>query len=484
VVTAEMVEPRFCAAPACSSSRGREALEVADQLGVKLDPWQEFALERGLGVRDDGLWAALEVGVVCPRQNGKNGILEVLEFAGILAFGERLIMHSAHLADTSKEGFRRLEDLLEANEWLSTQVKHIWRTNGHEAIEFQSGQRIRFRTRTKGGGRGFSADRVIFDEAMILSEASLAAVFPTVSARPNPQVWYTGSAVDQMIHEDGVVLARIRERGLSEEDVSLAYFEWSAEPEGDEPLLVASRNYEMLENPETWARANPALGIRIAVEHVENELRSMDPRTFCVERLGIGDWPATDGSAATVIPVKRWQELADPGSQIVGPVAFAYDTAPDRSTTAIGVSGAREDGFLHLEVVDSRPGTRWVPARLAELVARHDAAGVICDAAGPAGSLIPEIEELGVAVEAVSATDHSRACGSFLDAVLEGQIRHLGTAELRAALRGAARRPLGDAWAWSRKNSAIDISPLVAVTLARWGASQLTGRTEPAFAWV
>jgi hypothetical protein len=29
---------------------------------------------------------------------------------------------------------------------------------------------------------------------------------------------------------------------------------------------------------------------------------------------------------------------------------------------------------------------------------------------------------------------------------------------------------LADAWAWSRKNSATDISPLVASTLALWGA--------------
>jgi len=479
-----MVPPRFCSVPDCVDSRGQEALEVADQLGITLDGWQAFALERGLGVREDGSWAALEVGLVCPRQNGKNGVLEVLELTGILAFGERLIIHSAHLADTSKEGFRRLEDLLDANAWLSSKVRHIWRTNGHEAIEFDTGQRIRFRTRTKGGGRGFSADRVVFDEAMILPEVSHAAVFPTVSARPNPQVWYTGSAVDQMIHEDGIVLARIRERGLAGEDPSLAYFEWSAEPEGDEPLVVASRNADLLESREAWAEANPALGIRIAEEHVESELRSMDPRTFAVERLGIGDWPATDGSATTVIPVKRWLELVDSSSAIVGPVAFAYDVAPDRSTTAICVAGAREDGFLHLEVVDSRPGTRWVAARVAELVERHDAVGVICDAAGPAGSLIPAIEELGVEVEAVSATDHSRACGSLLDAVLEGTIRHLGTAELRAAIRGAARRPLGDSWAWSRKNSAVDISPLVAITLARWGASQLTVRNEePAFAW-
>jgi hypothetical protein len=39
-------------------------------------------------------------------------------------------------------------------------------------------------------------------------------------------------------------------------------------------------------------------------------------------------------------------------------------------------------------------------------------------------------------------------------------------------LKGATQRPLGDRWAWSRKNSSIDISPLVAVTLALWGVAR------------
>jgi hypothetical protein len=41
---------------------------------------------------------------------------------------------------------------------------------------------------------------------------------------------------------------------------------------------------------------------------------------------------------------------------------------------------------------------------------------------------------------------------------------------MTAALRGVEIRPLGDAWAWSRKNSNVDISPLVSATLALWGA--------------
>jgi hypothetical protein len=48
-----------------------------------------------------------------------------------------------------------------------------------------------------------------------------------------------------------------------------------------------------------------------------------------------------------------------------------------------------------------------------------------------------------------------------------------------AAIQGAVKRSLGDAWAWSRKSSNVDISPLVASTLALWGAENKTPELVP-----
>jgi hypothetical protein len=166
--------------------------EVADflsRLGINPDDWQWDVLRVGLSrVPSLKMWAAFAVAVCCPRQNGKNGVLEMRELVGPLLLGEPLLIHSAHLADTSKEGFRRLDILLDMNDWLSKEVKHIWRTNGHESIEFRNGNRIRFRTRTRGGGRGFSGSPVIFDEAMFLPEISMGSILPVISAQPDPQV--------------------------------------------------------------------------------------------------------------------------------------------------------------------------------------------------------------------------------------------------------------------------------------------------------
>ena len=57
---------------------------------------------------------------------------------------------------------------MEDNPDFSRRVKRVSRSHGEEGIELTTGQRIRFRTRTKGGGRGFSGDCLILDEAMVL----------------------------------------------------------------------------------------------------------------------------------------------------------------------------------------------------------------------------------------------------------------------------------------------------------------------------
>jgi phage terminase large subunit-like protein len=441
--------------------------------GLELDPWEEFVLAESLGERKDGRWAAFEVAVVCPRQNGKNEILTARQLVGLFLLEEPLQIHSAHQWDTSLEALERLLNLIEETPQFDRRVKKVSRTNGKEGIELKGGQRIRFRTRTKGGGRGFTGDVIYLDEAMEIAEAFHGALFPTVSARSvvgDPQVWYTGSAVDQWVHDNGVVFARVRERGLAGEDQSLAFFEWSVEADGPEWV-----SEETATDPEMWAQANPGLGIRIAAEHVAREQRSMDPRTFAVERLGVGDWPSTDADEDQVIDPQVYGDCTDTSSEARDPVVFAFDVTPNRSAGAIGMAGQRKDGNSHLEVIEHGAGTGWMVDRLVELDKKWSPAAIVCDDSGPAASLIPALEERGVKVETVNAKEHAQACGRLFDAFEQETVRHLDTAELRAAVRGAATRPLGEAWAWSRKNSTVDISPLVACTLAFGHAAPETG---------
>jgi hypothetical protein len=445
--------------------------------GLEMDPWQQFVLHNALGERPDGLWAAKEVGVEVPRQNGKGGILEARALAGLFLLGERQIIHSAHEFATAEEALNRMEQIIRDCPTLMRRVASIKHSHGQEGIYLKNGQRLRYKTRTKGGGRGFSADCVILDEAMMIPEEMHGALMPTLSARPNPQLWYTGSAVDQESMEHGVVFARLRERAIRAESSRLAYFGWSPPFEHPDEVSEAAA-----QDPGVWEQANPALGIRITPDHVAMERESMDPRTFAVERLGVGDWPKTKAEGS-IISVKHWLSLTDPRSEPQDPVVFVFDVTPDRSGAAIGIAGTRDDGLRHVEVVDHRRGTGWVCARLVELVEKWQPAAVLYDEKSPASSLAPALEEAGVKLTPVNASEHAQACGMFFDAVQERTVRHLGTPEIVAALRGVVKRPLSDAWAWSRKNSSVDISPLVVVTLALWGAETQSSYREPLAAW-
>lgn len=466
--------PRLCWIPKHDHSIGPRAVEFCKEVGLTLDPWQEAILSASLNEAGDQ-WAAREVGVVVPRQNGKNEILLARQLVGLYLLNERLIVHSAHQWDTSMEAFSRLRDVIEDSPALMRSVarKGISTSHGSEGITLENGQRIRFRTRTGGGGRGFTIDCFMFDESMYLAEMFYAALRPTLLARPNTQIWLVGSAVDKEVHEHGVVLARMRESGIAQEDET-AYFEYSMA--GENPDLVPD---DLLEDPQELRKANPALGSRIDVRNLLSAKRSMSSRGFKVECGGIGDWPRTDGLEGVVITPEAWERCLDEGSEITGDICLALDADPIRSKSSVCVAGVRADGLPQVEVCECKHGTGWVVDYVVERVEKHKPIAVVLDGRSGAFDLLPELTEAlkdknllaGLRepeVTVLGAGEMGQACGMFFNAVHELTLRHRGQPEISDALMGSAKSDMTDAWRWSRKNSTVNITPLVGCTLAHW----------------
>jgi hypothetical protein len=212
----------------------------------------------------------------------------------------------------------------------------------------------------------------------------------------------------------------------------------------------------------------PALGVTIDEAVIAAELERLGLADFCRAYLNL--WPGDVPSGWHVLAEAVWRALAAPdGEGMVGPVAFAADTTPERSWSSVAAAGRRADGKAHVEVVAHDRGTAWVVPRLLGLVERWRPCAVVVDATGPAGSLIAPLEAAGVEVVRPSAGDAARACGALYDAATDGSLRYAPHPALDAAVAGAERRQLGDAWAWSRRASSVVISPLVACTLASWG---------------
>jgi phage terminase large subunit-like protein len=222
-------EPRIHAEPPFKSLKGRggEVIELANKAGLVLDPWQRTFVEDAFAQDANGRLLAFEVGLIVPRQNGKGSVLEAAELGWLFrSEGDELFLHTAHHFKTAHEAFLRLVARIKGNAELSSKVKSIRSWHGDESIEMKNGTRLIYIARSRSSGRGFTGDKVVWDEAFNLPDTAVEATLPTLSARPDPQVWYTSMSPDRDI-APCEPLSRLRERARSGQAQAVLYDEWS-----------------------------------------------------------------------------------------------------------------------------------------------------------------------------------------------------------------------------------------------------------------
>jgi hypothetical protein len=458
--------PSFSLVPPARENSWEEVRDLCSGYGLQLDPWQENVLRAALGERADGRWSASRVGLSVPRQNGKTAIFEARELAGLIIFGEDLIVHSAHLVPTALEAFERIKGYFENYDDLRRKVRSIRESNGEQSIRMMSGQRLLFKARARGAGRGFSADLIMLDEAQILGERAWAAMLPTMSARPNPQAWLAGTPPRP--EDDGEVFTTIRKAAQKGTDRHLCWMEWSAS--GD----PTDRGQ--------WAVSNPGLGRRIRVSAIEDEYNSMSAATFSAERMG--RW--SDGSVLSVFPPGAWAACAASLTPREG-YAMAIDATPDGSAVSIGYAWRVDDGSFAVDVDHTRAVRKVVP-RVVEEYRRAGRGPVVLCGKG-AVAFRDDLEAAGLEVVVMNLTDMVAACSQFFASVagtaeyvrddgevvpaVAADLSHRDVPVLNAAVAGAVQKETPDGWHWNRRGP-VDISPLVAVTGARWALARST----------
>lgn len=473
--------PRVELHPPYEWTYGPEARELCKRAGQTLDPWQCDAIDLMLGCRADGKWACYEYAEIVARQNGKGAILEARVLAGFLLLGEKTIMWSAHEYKTAIEAFRRMRTLLRR---LGSQVGNnenllevdgvrikICNTNGEEGFErLDTEARIKFIARSKSSGRGFSGDLLIIDESFAYTLMQQEAVMPAMSARPNAQIIYT--TTPPLDGVSGEVMFILKARADAGGDDSLGWRDWGIEGELEHLDKID------LDDRALWGASNPSVGIRLTEETILRERRSMSDVGFARERLCV--WPAVARGNVHIDP-KSWAAMADEASTrtAAGGVAIGVDVSPLRDYAAVCVYGVREDGHGHVQLADFRPGTKWLIPRLVELRETLEPLAVAMgrgtfaylstelDKAGFTPPEDPEAPEAGD-LAVTSAVDMAAATGQVLDAVREETFRVVPNHHLDVAVGGGKTKQSGDTIAWTAAGSDVDISPLVAMTLARW----------------
>ena len=445
---------------------GHQIAAAAERLGVPLMPWQrQVALVGGELDPETGRPAYREVVVTVPRQSGKTTLIlawEVQRAVGWADFGPQVVMYSAQSGNDARRKLIEDQCPILARHRKALGIRRVLKGMGNEAVEFTNGSRIILLTSAESAGHGKTVDLAVKDELFADRDFRRdQALVPAMATRRFGQM-FTASTMGTA---DSMAWKRLyqvgRESVLEDRRKGNAYFEWSADPT-DDP-----------DDPKVWARCMPALDRTIDDQVIRHARATLDLTEFRRAFLNIEDGRRGE----PVLSDELWQACRVNKSRPVKPLAMAFDVSPN-ATGAIAVAGgaARRPGKVHVEVINHDPGTGWMIPRLVELVARHKPAHLVCDPNGPAGALLVGLAREGVEVEPVTIREHAQACVGFADDVREGRLVHIGQEPLDVAIGGADRRQVDDAWRWARKSSTVDISPLVAVTLARWASIEAPDR--------
>jgi hypothetical protein len=454
--TLDLIAPAYHWTPPRSDTAGGEVADLCAAVNFTPDPEQQLILDAAFAtpvVRD--------IGIVAPRQNLKTGVLKMMALGWLFLTEERLTVWSAHEFSTAQEAFRDMCVLLESHPDLEREVLAIHRASGGEAIELKGDRRLRFKARTKGGGRGLTGNRIILDEAMYLRPDHMGALIPTLRAVRDPQLVYAGSA--GLL--ESAEWRRIRDRGRAGDDDALAYVEWGDPQSWTGCADGCTHAFGMpgcaLDDEARWWATNTALTAgRITVDTLRADRRTLPWLEFARETLGWWEDPPADGVDEALA---NWPACAAPTATLSDPVHLGIDVSPNMASGAIVAAGW--DGVRTVvEVVEHRRGTAWIPDRLAELVEAHKPASVGLVAGSPAAALMPDLPDT---VTELKAAETTAACATFARAVTDEQVAHLDQAPLNDAVAAGRRKFSGDGWRWSRRDSDGDIAPLYAATVAR-----------------
>lgn len=433
------------------------------EIGVTFDGWQHGVGTLALGKRRDGKYAATVGGVVLsiPRQVGKTFLVGMILIALCLLNPGLTVLWTAHRTRTATKTFQTMQGMVRRKKirphLAAGRSEGIRTSNGEQEIRFRNGSVIMFGAREQGFGRGFDAvDVEVFDEAQILSEKALEDMVPAAnqsSQESGALLFFMGTPPRP--NDPGDEFTNRRLKALSGKAPNMVYVEFSADPEADP------------DDREQWAKANPSFPFRTPVESMERMREQLtDDDSFRREALGI--WDAV--GSHRVIDAESWATVADPASMAVERLALGIDVAPDRSVASVALAGERYDGLWHVELDEHRAGTGWIVPWVKARCERNNIRAVVVDGVSPAASLLDDFARERIKVTVTGAADMANACGQFYDGVMDARLHHTDQPQVNVSLSAAGKRALGDRWAWNRKSAASDITPVVAETLALWGA--------------
>lgn len=446
---------RYVVAPSgIKSTEWPSVLRTCHRLGWAFDEWQDGAGRLILSKRSDGTYAADTTCLSIPRQAGKTYLIACIIFALCLLRPGLTVIWTAHRKSTARETFDQFDGMAQRPS-VAGHVRQVLRGKGDEAIHFGNGSRILFGARESGFGRGFAGvDILVCDEGQILPESTLEDLGATQNTAPNPMFFVMGTPPRP--RDAGEFFTLLRQEALDGESDSTLYIETSAD-RGTDPM-----------DPDQLRKANPSYPHRSthrAMLRLRKKLRNDD--AWNREARGIWDEITKHISP---IPTTLWAEQVDVGpADGTKPDALAVDMSHAREISVAGVwlDGDDAHGEEVWAGISTDAAVEWVVARAGRRMP------VVIDGASPAASMAPVLRARGVRVLTTSGTDMAKACGQLVDKIAAGAFTHGDQEAVNKAAEGVRKRAIGNAGGWGydrREESPVDIAPIVAMTLALFGA--------------
>ena len=340
---------------------------------------------------------------------------------------------------------------------LRPPVTKIRESNGSEGITFPNGSFYRIFAPSEESLHGKANAFACVDEGWafddIRGDELVQAIVPTFTTVAG-QLWVVSAAGTA----SSTWLMGLRDAGRAIADAArttgLAYFEWGIDDDVDPTDLAAV------------AAAHPANGHTLRRQALADAAIQMKPGEFA--RAYGNRWT---GAVERVIPAMLWNQAADESTPLAarGYLALAFDVGEHGADAAIVAAWRDKAGLAHVELLDVREGTSWLVPRLAELVSKLGPRLVVYDRFGPAVAAGDAVTRSGIDTHGTTTDEYVTACASFYEQIVAGAVRIRPHPALDAAAAAAARRSVGERWAWARRTSTQSIAALVAATLAVWG---------------
>ena len=286
----------------------------------------------------------------------------------------------------------------------------------------------------------------------------MQAILPLQDTKPGASLIISGTAGEA---RTGIFWDYL-ERGRGS-DKSIGIVDYAA-PEDTDWEVIEDEHYTM----ELLKTCHPGIGTLTTIEKMIKNYRSMAKPQWAREYLSM--WPETFGT--TAVQPEQWDAARLQTKKQKPPrIAFGLAIKPGGSTSAIVAAWRDKQNIAHIEVVEHRQGTSWLPKRMQELTTKYRGSTIAYDDIGEGKATAVECAPLQPKVKLRMQTyrETSAGCIQFLRELDRGTVKHFDQVGLNEAVVRAGKREIrGDhgMWLWTTIQPGDDITCLDAATRA------------------